>query len=110
MSHFAQVADGKVVNIIVAGQDVIDSGMFGTGWIKTSYNTYGNKHPDNKPLRGNYAGMGYTYDSVKDMFYAPQPYPSWKLSADALWEAPTPKPEGMYSWDEPTLTWIENVH
>lgn len=108
--HFAQVVDKKVVNIIVAGQDVIDSGMFGTGWIQTSYNTYGNKHPDNKPLRGNYAGMGYTYDSMKDVFYAPQPYPSWKLSADSLWEAPTPKPEGMYSWDEATLKWIENVH
>ena len=115
MSHFAQVIDGQVVNIIVIGQDVIDSGIFGTGWVQTSYNTRGNVHygQDGKPdggvaLRGNYAGLGYTYD--QDAFYSPQPYPSWTLSADFLWEAPIPQPEGMYTWDEPTLSWIENVH
>lgn len=107
--HFAQIVGGKVANVIVAGQDVIDSGMFGTGWIQTSYNTYGNKHAAGIPLRGNYAGIGSIYDAVKDAFYSPQPYPSWTLSADFLWEAPTPKPEGFYGWDEPTLKWIENV-
>ena len=111
MSHFAQVANGKVVNVIVAEQDVIDSGMFGTGWVQTSYNTRGNVHygQDGQPdggiaLRGNYAGLGYTYDN--DAFYSPQPYPSWTLSSDFLWEAPIPQPEGMYTWDEATLTWI----
>lgn len=108
MSHFAQVVDKKVVNVIVAEQDVIDSGMFGTGWVQTSYNTHGNKHPNGTPLRGNYAGIGSIYDSVKDAFYAPQPYPSWTLSADFLWEAPIPQPEGMYTWDEPTLSWVNN--
>ena len=110
MSHFAQVANGKVVNVIVAEQDVIDSGMFGTGWVQTSYNTLGNKHPNDTPLRGNYAGLGYTYDLAKDAFYSPQPYPSWTLSSDFLWEAPIPQPEGMYTWDEATLTWVEYVH
>ena len=104
MSHFAQVVDKKVVNVIVAEQDVIDSGMFGTGWVQTSYNTHGNKHPNGTPLRGNYAGIGYTYDN--DAFYSPQPYPSWLLSKDFLWEAPIPQPEGMYTWDEATLTWV----
>jgi len=109
--HFAQVVDKKVVNVIVAEQDVIDSGMFGTGWIQTSYNTLGNKHKaGGTPLRGNYAGIGSIYDSVRDAFYSPQQYPSWTLSADFLWEAPIPKPEGIYTWDEPTLSWIENVH
>ena len=110
--HFAQVVDKKVVNVIVAEQDVIDSGMFGTGWVQTSYNTQGNKHPNGTPLRGNYAGIGSIYDSVKDAFYAPQPYPSWTLSADFLWEAPTPMPTDgkMYTWDEPTLSWVEYVH
>ena len=110
MSHFAQVIDKKVVNVIVAEQDVIDSGMFGTGWVQTSYNTHGNKHPNGTPLRGNYAGIGYIYDVDKDAFYAPQPYPSWTLSADFLWEAPTPMPTDgkMYTWDEPTLNWVNN--
>ena len=113
MSHFAQVVDKKVVNVIVAEQDVIDSGMFGTGWVQTSYNTRGNVHygqdgqPDGGvPLRGNYAGLGYIYD--QDAFYAPQPYHSWTLSKDFVWEAPTPMPTDgkMYNWDEAKLTWI----
>ena len=112
MSHFAQVVNKKVVNVIVAEQDVIDSGMFGTGWVQTSYNTRGNVHygQDGKPdgkiaLRGNYAGIGYTYD--QDAFYSPQPYPSWKLSKDFLWEAPITKPIGekIYAWDESLLNW-----
>lgn len=112
MSHFAQVVDGQVVNVIAAEQDIIDSGMFGTGWVQTSYNTLGNKHAaGGTPLRGNYAGIGYIYDSVKDAFYAPQPYPRWTLSADFLWDSPTPMPidDKMYLWDEATLNWIPNV-
>ena len=108
--HFAQVVDKKVVNVIVAEQDVIGSGMFGTGWIQTSYNTYGNKHKlGGTPLRGNYAGIGSIYDKEKDAFYSPQPYPSWTLSKDLLWGAPTPMPiDGkMYAWDELALNWIE---
>ena len=104
--HFAQVVDSKVVNVIVAEQAVIYSGMFGTGWIQTSYNTHANRHPENRPLRGNYAGIGYIYDVDKDAFYSPQPYPSWTLSKDFVWEAPTPQPEGRYTWDEATLTWV----
>ena len=110
MTHFAQIVDGRVTEVIVAEQDIIDSGVFGTGWVQTSYNTHGNKHAvGGSPLRGNYAGIGYTYDSVKDAFYAPQPYPSWTLSADFIWEAPIPRPEGRCDWDEATLNWIPNV-
>ena len=54
------------------------------------------------------AGIGSIYDSVKDAFYAPQPYPSWALSADFIWEAPTPMPldDKRYAWDEATFSWI----
>ena len=109
MAHFAQVENGIVQQVIVAEQDVIDSGLFGTGWIQTSYNTRGGQHPEGRPLRGNYAGIGYTYDRNNDVFYAPQPYPSWTLNNTTwLWEAPTPMPEdGIYTWNEPTLSWVE---
>ena len=110
--HFAQVVDKKVINVIVAEQDVIDSGMFGDGWIQTSYNTYGNQHKlGGTPLRGNYAGIGSIYNKEKDAFYGLSPYPSWKLNKNFLWEAPVPMPTDgkMYNWDDPTLTWIENV-
>ena len=86
MSHFAQVVDGIVVKVNVAEQDVIDSGMFGTGWVQTSYNTRGGFHPEGRPLRKNYAGIGYTYDSVRDAFIPPKPDAACTLDEDTcLW-------------------------
>jgi hypothetical protein len=117
MSHFAQVIDGIVQDVIVAGQDFIDTSSDPQNWIETSYNTRGNVHynpntglPDGKPpLRGNYAGIGYTYDAINNVFYAPQPFPSWILNnSNWTWEAPTPMPNdgNSYDWDEPTISWI----
>ena len=112
MSHFAKVLDGKVVQVIVAEQDFfntfVDSSP-GT-WIQTSYNTHGNQHPENRPLRGNYAGIGFTYDQTHDVFYAQQPYPSWTLNQSTwLWEPSTPYPTDgkQYQWDETTKSWTE---
>jgi len=110
MSHFAKVENGIVTQVIVAEQDVIDSGLFGNGWIQTSYNTYGGQHPEGKPLRKNYAGVGFTYDSNNDAFIPPQTYPSWILNQITyLWEAPIPMPTDgkLYYWNEPTISWVE---
>ena len=120
MAHFAQLDENNVVTqvIVVANDELLLDGvenetkgiMFcksllgeDTRWVQTSYN--GN-------IRKNYAGIGYTYDPVADHFFAPQPYPSWTLDADAKWQAPTPCPvvEGkIFTWDEPTLSWVEVV-
>jgi hypothetical protein len=111
MAHFAKIENGLVAQVIVAEQDVIDSGAFGTGWVQTSYNTHGGQHPEGRPLRGNYAGIGYTYDQTNDVFYAPQPFASWTLNQSTwLWESPTPMPMdgNLYIWDEETLTWKES--
>ena len=111
MGHFAKCVDGKVVRVITAEASFFNTFVDtspGT-WLQTSYNTRGGVHlTGGTPLRGNYAGVGYTYNSTKDVFYAPQPFPSWVLSADYLWEAPTPKPDDgkFYKWDEPTKTWV----
>ena len=116
MSHFAKVVTNIVTQVIVAEQDWVD-GLDGE-WVQTSYNTYGGIHyapnshtPDGGiALRKNYAGIGYTYDSDRDAFYAPQPFPSWTLNEDScLWEAPTPMPEDdkFYGWDEDTTSWVE---
>jgi hypothetical protein len=110
MSHFAKVENGIVTQVIVVEQDVIDSGLFGTGWVQTSYNTRGGQHPEGRPLRKNYAGIGYTYDVDRDAFISPQPYASWTLNdATCLWEAPTPEPtdDKRYTWDEASLSWVE---
>jgi hypothetical protein len=110
MSHFAKVENGIVTQVIVAEQDVIDSGLFGTGWVQTSYNTHGGQHPEGRPLRKNYAGVGFVYDPVRDAFFSPQPYPSWVLNEDTCqWGSPTPYPsdDKNYVWDEPTTSWME---
>jgi len=117
MTRFAKVENDIVTQVIVAEQDVIDSGMFGTGWVQTSLHTKGGVHygDDNQPdggiaLRKNYACIGHTYDSIRDAFISPQPFPSWTLDEDTcLWTAPTPMPTDgkMYIWNEPTLAWIK---
>jgi hypothetical protein len=110
MSHFAKVENGVVTQVIVVEQDVIDSGLFGTGWLQTSYNTHGGQHPEGRPLRKNYAGVGYTYDSTRDAFIPPTPYASWVMDeATCLWAAPTAMPDDgkTYQWDEDTTSWVE---
>jgi len=111
MSHFAKVENNIVTQVIVAEQDVIDSGLFGTGWVQTSYNTYGGVHKNGgTPMRKNYAGVGYSYDLGRDAFIPPKPYASWILNeTTCLWDAPTPRPtdDKRYTWDEPTTSWVE---
>ncbi len=118
MSHFAEVKDGIVTQVIVAEQDFIDTLDTPSDWLQTSYNTRGGKHynpetgeeDSGTPLRKNYAGIGYTYDSDKDAFYAPKPYPSWSLNdTTCLWEAPVSKPDPSkeYRWDEDTTSWVQ---
>ena len=114
MSHFAKVLDGKVTQVIVAEpeffQNFVDSSP--GAWIQTSYNTRGNQHPNGTPLRGNYAGVGYTYDTQNDVFYAPQPFASWVLNTTTwLWEAPVAMPtdDKIYRWDEATTSWKETA-
>jgi hypothetical protein len=110
MSHFARIGENNIVTqVIVAEQDFID--MIGGTWMQTSYNTYGGVHLlGGTPLRKNYAGIGYTYDPIRDAFIPPKPYPYWKLNEDTcLWESPIPYPQDdkNYYWDEENLLWVE---
>tara|TARA_R110002126_G_scaffold49856_1_gene137612 strand:- start:862 stop:1344 length:483 start_codon:yes stop_codon:yes gene_type:complete len=109
MSHFAKVENGIVTQVIVAEQDFIDTGAVGHGWIQTSYNTIGNQHPEGRPLRGNYAGIGFTYDEVNDVFIAPKPFDNWILNGNWLWEPPIPMPQDayFYKWDQEATAWIQ---
>jgi len=81
MSHYAKVVDGKVTQVIVAEADFFNTFVDSSPgvWIQTSYNTFGNRHPEGRPLRGNYAGVGFVYDHVNDVFYAPQPYRQYSI-------------------------------
>jgi len=121
MAHFAEIDENNIVTRVLVvdndqedrGQEFLatDLGLGGT-WIKTSYNTIAGVHSNGgTPLRKNYAGIGYTYDSVRDAFYAPKPFASWTLDEETCtWNAPTPMPveEGkFYTWNEETTSWDE---
>jgi len=118
MAHFAKVVNGTVSQVIVAEPEFFDTFVDSSPgtWIQTSYNTRGGIHyspetgePDGGvALRKNYAGIGFTYDAVRDAFYAPQPYPSWTLNEDScVWEPPVAYPTDgeFYSWNEETQSW-----
>jgi len=119
MAHFAKVVDGTVTQVIVAEPEFFETFVDSSPgqWIQISYNTRGGVHynpetnepDDGTPLRYNYAGIGFHYDTTADAFYAPQPFASWTLNTDTyLWEAPVAYPDdgGMYRWDEDTTNWV----
>jgi len=115
MAHYAKVKDGVVTQVIVAEADFFDTLVDSEPgeWIQTSYNTYGGVHINGgTPLRKNYAGIGFTYDSEKDAFIPPQPFASWTLNDDTcLWESPVAMPDdgNSYGWDEDSQTWIQTI-
>ena len=112
MAHFAKVQDGIVTKVIVAEPEFFDTFVDDSpgSWVQTSYNTKGGQHPENRPLRKNYAGIGFTYDLVRDAFIPPQPFASWTLNEDTcLWNSPVAYPDDgeTYEWNEETKSWIE---
>ena len=111
MAHIALVENGIVTNVIVADEDFKGYPNMSDKWVQTSYNTKAGKHPENRPLRKNYAGIGYIYDEVRDAFYSPSPFPSWILDEETCtWGPPIPMPEGpenfFWNWDEENQAWI----
>jgi hypothetical protein len=118
MAHFAQIDENNIVqNVIVVGDNnclnsngeesesigiTFCKSLLGndTQWIQTSYNAN---------FRKNYAGLGYTYDSVRDAFIPPNPYDSWVLVEETCqWTAPVPNPNDgkRYYWDENIKNWV----
>ena len=118
MAHFAKIGLNNIVTevLVVANRETMDSNGVEhessgveflkslTGhetWIQTSYNG---------TIRKNYAGIGYTYDSQRDAFIAPQPYPSWNLNEETCrWDSPAAYPTDgkIYGWDEATRAWVD---
>ena len=113
MSHYAKVDKGIVTQVIVAEAEFFETFIDNEPgkWIQTSYNTVGGVHTQGgTPLRKNFAGIGYTYDSAKDAFIPPQPYASWTLNeTSCLWEPPVayPNDNNQYNWNEANQAWEE---
>jgi len=110
----------KIEELHALPPEVIDNtvyweGYYGKGGLckRTSYNTIGGVHQNGgTPFRKNYAGVGMTYDPVKDAFYGPQPFESWTLNEEScLWECPVERPEGEdWWWKEDTGEWVDYLY
>jgi len=109
MAHYAFLDENNIVTEVITGKDeteIID-GLTPEQWyenyrgqrcVRTSYN---------HNIRKQYAGIGYSYNEVGDVFVIPQPYPSWILDSNYDWQAPVPKPEGDWLWNENEQSWVE---
>jgi hypothetical protein len=108
MAHFAELDENNVVlRVCVVDNAHVPSDMhingetwctnfWGGTWKQTSYN---------HNFRKQYAGIGWTYDSVKDKFLEPKPFASWSLDENDDWKAPVEYPAdgdntNWYTWDE----------
>ena len=128
MAHYAFLNDNNIVTEVITGvdedaKDTLPEGFDsweewyadfrGQTCKRTSYNTAGNEHTgEGTAYRGNYAGIGYTYDSENDVFYAPKPYSKWVLNETTwTWEAPEEYPDDGkdYIWNDNKGEWEEIV-
>ncbi len=121
MAHYAFINSNNTVTQVIVGRDEDDLADGVTSWetyygekmgercLRTSYNTVAGVHTEGgTAYRGNYAGIGYTYDEALDAFLAPQPFPSWTLDEECYcWEAPVAYPEDgeAYVWNENRKEW-----
>ena len=127
MSHYSFLNDENIVVEVITGKDEDDLETLPEGFAsweeyyetkrdgltckRTSYNTQAGVHLNgDTALRGNYAGIGHTYDEENDVFYSPQPYPSWTLDESTwYWIPPVPYPEddgeSYWEWNETDQTW-----
>lgn len=123
MAHYAFLDENNIVTEVIVGKDEGENGIDWELWYaqfrdqvckRTSYNTQGGVHAfGGTPYRKNYAGIGFTYDSVRDAFIPPKPYASWILNENScLWEAPIiyPQDDKIYDWNEDILNWVEVPH
>jgi hypothetical protein len=97
MAHYAYIDHDWIVTDVITGTDESNfdweqfyANQRGMLCKRTSLRTYGGQHPEGKPFRKNYAGIGHTYDPVRDAFIPP-------------------KPDGDWTLDEDTCLWVENT-
>ena len=119
MAHFAKIGVGNIVEeVYVINNDVMmkdgkEDEATGVAFLQ---NLYGNRDTYiqtsyNNNFRKQYAGVGFRYDHAKDIFIAPQPFPSWSLDSNDDWQPPTAMPDDgkEYYWDEPSTSWKERA-
>jgi hypothetical protein len=110
MAHYAFLDKNNIVTEVITGIDETEliEGLDTETWYGNFRGQTCKRTSYNNNIRKQYAGIGYTYDAVNDVFITPQPYPSWSLDENFDWQPPTPRPEGdLWYWNEDSLSWIE---
>jgi hypothetical protein len=111
MAHYAFLNQNNIVTEVITGRNEWEEVDGITNWEEAYSEIRGQvckRTSYNNNIRKQYAGIGYSYNPVADVFIAPQPYESWSLDEDFDWQPPTPRPEGIdWRWDEATLSWVE---
>jgi hypothetical protein len=110
MAYYAFLDENNIVTEVIPGIDETEliEGLDTEIWYGNFRGQTCKRTSYNNNIRKQYAGVGFTYDPIADVFVAPQPYSSWNLDANHDWQPPTPKPkEGFWIWNEETLSWDE---
>ena len=110
MAYYAFLDQNNIVNEVIPGIDETEliEGLDTETWYGNFRGQTCKRTSYNNNIRKQYAGIGYTYDAVNDVFIAPQPFASWSLDENFDWQPPTPRPtEGFWYWDEDSLSWIK---
>jgi hypothetical protein len=119
MAHFAKLDQNNIVTDVNAlhNDELIYNGVesetkgvaFLTNWSGGHFNWKQTSY--NSTIRKNYAGIGYTYDAIRDAFIPPKPFASWLLNEESCqWIPPVAYPTDgkMYRWDELAIAWVES--
>jgi hypothetical protein len=108
MAHYAFLDSNNIVTEVIVGIDETEliEGLTPEVWYGNFRGQVCKRTSYNNNIRKQYAGIGYSYNFVDDVFVQPQPYPSWSLDSNNDWQAPTPKPDGRFYWDEESLSWL----
>jgi len=121
MAHYAYIDENNLVTAVIVGPDEGTEPEGFASWedyfsakgkgvaLRTSYNTFAGNHSEgSEPFRGNFAGIGFSYDPELDVFLPPKPFESWVMSDNYQWQAPVSYPaDGEdYVWDEDSQSWI----
>ncbi len=112
MAHYAFLDENNVVTEVITGIDENEliEGLDTETWYGNFRGQVCKRTSYNNNIRKQYAGIGFTYDAVNDVFIAPQPYRSWALDNNFDWQPPSPTPEGRaWYWDEQTVDWINGT-
>jgi hypothetical protein len=109
MAHYAFLDENNIVTEVIVGIDETEliEGLDPETWYGNFRGQPCKRTSYNNNYRKQYAGIGFYFDHINDVFITPQPYPSWSLDEDFEWTPPILKPEkGSYVWDEDELKWV----